>query len=224
MALEDLTNSMVDQDVPPGGLSLPSGRGLPHKLAVMAQLRFSSFLPAGMFVAGLACVLLLAAQSGPAPASAQATQTETQVESTLSRLVSSAQAGKLPAGQDEAIINTFYYEARHRQISVADLRSNPFVFTRIAGVSGASLLGAAPAASQAASDGALEYGQAVLAARGLTLQTILTGSGRSTAMISNNLLTEGQTICGWTVSEIRPREVVLVWKDKTHVLALPSQK
>ena len=41
------------------------------------------------------------------------------------------------------------------------------------------------------------------------------------AMISNNLLREGQDIGGWTVVRIQPKEVVLGWQDKQYVLTPP---
>jgi len=49
---------------------------------------------------------------------------------------------------------------------------------------------------------------------------VLSGSSGRFATISNNLLTEGQTISGWTVSKIIPGEVVLTWRDQTHVLKM----
>ena len=55
----------------------------------------------------------------------------------------------------------------------------------------------------------------------LSLQSVVTGEHGTMAMISNNLLTVGQRIHGWTVSEIGPRHVVLAWKDRQHVLHMP---
>jgi hypothetical protein len=59
------------------------------------------------------------------------------------------------------------------------------------------------------------------AAKGLKLQSVL--SGRTpTAMISNNVLTVGQTISGWTVAEIHPRYVVLTWETHKFELRMGS--
>jgi len=55
--------------------------------------------------------------------------------------------------------------------------------------------------------------------RKLRLQSVLVGR-QTAAMVSNNLLTTGQTINGWTVSRIEPREVELTWKDQKYVLEL----
>ncbi|HOF19416.1 MAG TPA: hypothetical protein PK082_10945, partial [Phycisphaerae bacterium] len=62
--------------------------------------------------------------------------------------------------------------------------------------------------------------QALDAVRQLTLQSVLVGTHGATAMVSNNLLTEGQTISGWKVEKIRPDEVVLTWKNQKHVLRI----
>ena len=53
----------------------------------------------------------------------------------------------------------------------------------------------------------------------MRLQSILFGE-QTVAVISNNLLTEGQQIDGWTVTQIRRRSVTLKWKDKTFVLEM----
>jgi hypothetical protein len=39
-------------------------------------------------------------------------------------------------------------------------------------------------------------------------------------MISNQVLTVGQSIRGWTVVEITPRQVVLAWKSHRHILTM----
>jgi hypothetical protein len=58
------------------------------------------------------------------------------------------------------------------------------------------------------------------AAKTLTLQSVLTGASGATAVISNNLLAEGQTIRGWTISKILSKEVLLTWKEQTFVLKM----
>jgi hypothetical protein len=37
-------------------------------------------------------------------------------------------------------------------------------------------------------------------------------------MIGNELLRQGNTVEGWTISEITPTSVVLRWRDQQHVL------
>ena len=63
--------------------------------------------------------------------------------------------------------------------------------------------------------------EAMRIVRGLKLQSVLTGSKGAKALICNNLLREGQMICGWTIKTIQPDKVVLTWKDKRHVLKMP---
>ena len=69
-----------------------------------------------------------------------------------------------------------------------------------------------------------EWKEAAAAAKRMQLQSILssTHGKRKVAMISNNLLTEGQRIDGWTVVQIQPRSVTLKWKDRTFVLRMPE--
>jgi len=69
-------------------------------------------------------------------------------------------------------------------------------------------------------EGAKELSEAMVAVRDLRLQSVLIGKSGATAIISNNLLSEGQTIQGWTVSKIQAREVLLVWKDQKFVLKM----
>ena len=56
----------------------------------------------------------------------------------------------------------------------------------------------------------------------LVLQSVLMGTRNASAMISGNLLAEGENIQGWTLQEINPRYVVLTWKEHKHVLKLPE--
>ena len=118
--------------------------------------------------------------------------------------------------------NTFYYEAKQRQIPLAELRGNPFVFHRPD-----TAPPEAPAPKQASeppkdNHQERELADALAAARQLTLQSVLVGAHGATAMISNNLLTEGAQINGWTVKAVRAREVTLAWKDQEHVLTMPQ--
>ncbi|MHC4981938.1 MAG: hypothetical protein ACYTF6_02075 [Planctomycetota bacterium] len=186
-----------------------------------------SLLLVGLFIAGIVCIYLLGRQSGPSEASAEQNTTQTQVENALSRLKASAGSRTVLAKKDDAVIKALSYDASRRQIPLANLRGdgNPFVFTR-------APAGALAMVNQEASleamgqeeDQTRGYSQALMEAEKLTLQTILTGSSGSMAMISNNLLTEGQKIRGWTVSTIGPNEVVLTWKNKTYVMKLQRLK
>jgi len=191
----------------------PSGRALP--------ISKGNLLLAGAFAAGIVCIYILSLRGGPSQASAEQNETQTQVDNVLSKLAAAGAGGGI-SKKDQAGINTSYYEARHRQIDLSALRGNPFVFARSPADKPASRPeNPVGAKVEPKAEESQDYTRALQEAQKLSLQTILTGSSGSTAMISNNLLTEGQTINGWTVSKIRPSEVVLTWKDKTYVLALP---
>lgn len=188
------------------------------------QLNLSrgSLLLVGLFAAGLIGVYVLGLQAGPSEAAAEQSQTQTRVDSALSALSSSAENRKLLARKDKAVIDTFYLEARHRQIPLTKLQVNPFEYAA------PPLATPEPTADQAQpkppkflQDEAQERGQAMAAARELVLESILTGEHGAMAMISKNLLMEGQRINGWTVSDITKDEVLLTWKDQEYLLQLP---
>ena len=58
--------------------------------------------------------------------------------------------------------------------------------------------------------------------QGAELQSVLSGAQGAVAMISGDLLTEGQDVKGWTVRSIAPREVVLAREGLEYVLQMPK--
>jgi hypothetical protein len=191
-------------------------------LGIPQRINKGNLLLAGLFVTGMVCIYMLRLQGGPSQASAEQSKTQEQVDNVLARITASKGTSQLAAEKYKDVINTFYYEAQNRQIPLSALGGNPFVFTRGGAVTQAGR--SAPATGQEAGpteSEPQEYAQALKEIKKLSLQTILTGSSGSAAMISNNLLAEGQMICGWTVTKIRSNEVMFTWKDKTYVLGLP---
>jgi hypothetical protein len=117
-------------------------------------------------------------------------------------------------------VDTFYYETSQRQIPADEMPGNPFEFKPPAAdkpVPVATTTGE----GESNAVGAKRLSEAMEAARQLRLQSILTGANGATAMISNNLLTEGQTIAGWTVKKIQGRQVTLTWNDQAYELKMP---
>ena len=55
----------------------------------------------------------------------------------------------------------------------------------------------------------------------LQLQSVMRGRNGGTAIISDNLLTVGQEIEGFTVEKIQAKSVILIWRDKKFVLEMP---
>ncbi len=164
----------------------------------------------GLVAAGILSVYLLSLFSGPAEASAEMQSNEAQVDAALS---------KMSAGVNDkdsaAMIDTFYYEARQRQIPLGQLHGNPFVFEASMGLNNASQAGRVKGPAR------IQKQQAMGAVQSLVLQTVLKADGdRTKAIISNNLVSEGQNINGWTVKSIQSKQVVLKWKDLEFVLKM----
>jgi hypothetical protein len=176
-----------------------------------------NLLPVGLFLGGIAVVYLLSLRGGPAKASAEESTCESQVSAALAEL------GKAPPPSLEKaadVVAGFYHAARDRQIPVEKLRGNAFVFhlPKLAAAPMTRPVDEPPAPVE--DEGARELSDALAAARSLRLQSVLIGTRGATAIIGNNLLSEGQMIQGWTVSRIQAREVVLSWKDQKYVLKM----
>ena len=211
----DLADAEGEGDVPvlmpAGSPAQASGSMGGWKLMGMS---LGNLMLVGLFAAGIACVYALSLQQGPASASEQERQNELRVETALNMIKNQTFAGQSRKAQE--IVDTFYQEARLRQVPIGELTGNPFVYQPPHPL-------AAPAETPKAPKKdprlvALE--QAQEAVKDLELQSVLKGEHGSTAMISGNLLTKGQVIRGWTVSKIGPREAVLTWKEHRHVLRM----
>lgn len=167
---------------------------------------------AGLFAAGISGIYAMSLHNGPQKASAAQLQTELQVDAAVTGL------NCPPVGStDKDVTEAFYLEARVRQVPISELTNNPFAYTPSSPPVVEFRSPAAQAAKPAKDAGRSE---AVKTVESLVLQSVLTGSRGSSAMISNNLLTEGQSICGWTVESIHPRQVVLRKDELRHVLEL----
>jgi len=203
--------------------SSPAGQEGQARLSVGAIGSFSkgNLVLVGLFAASIACVYLLSLRSTPTAASAEQRRTELHVESALSLLVGPNPTDTEKSRRARAVLDAFYCQAAQRQIPLEKLSGNPFIF-RPPGeaASPAAEPLAAPPSPENPRD--KELSEALTAVGQLTLQSVLMGSGGTTAMISNNILSEGQTIRGWTIISIRPREVLLKWNDQRHVLKMPQ--
>jgi hypothetical protein len=174
-----------------------------------------NLLLAGLFAGGIFLVYLLSLRGGPSTANAEQQQVELQVETALSQF--SANGRKEESRKAREVVGSFYREARQRQVPIKQLSGNPFVY-KSPGPAEAAPVKAQPAQEETIA--ARNLGEALDAARQLVLQSVLTGEHGNTAMISNNLLTEGQTLGDWTVSKIEPRRVVLTFRGQEFVLRM----
>ena len=200
----------------PDEMQAPSPRTSRKRISLSKE----NALLAGLFAAGMIVVYLLGLRGGPAEASASQRAAERQVDSALQQLDRMLPASTSGPSKAKQVVDTFYYEARQRQIPIEQLSGNPFVFTlpapRAEPLRTTSTGTPLPKAQPEADGDALEC------VRRLSLQSVLMGTHGATAMISNNMLTEGQEIQGWTVKTILPREVILTWKDRQYVLSMPK--
>ncbi|HAU36609.1 MAG TPA: hypothetical protein DCX07_02690 [Phycisphaerales bacterium] len=171
----------------------------------------------GLFISGLVAVYLMSLRTGPQEATAEQQTAQKQVDLALAQFLATP-ASNAQRNLAASVVDNFYSDTRQRQIPRDQLRSNPFEYRAPASRQVAVAATADDAPPPEPKDLAQE--QAMEAVRQLTLQSVLVGSHGATAMVSNNLLTEGQTISGWKVEKIRPDEVVLTWKNQKHVLRI----
>ncbi len=167
-------------------------------------------------LAGAGSIYFLIPSDTLQTASAEQSLTELQVDSALLNLAT------LDASHGKAmeVVDTFYYQAKQRQIPLEEISRNPFVFKAPELPKPATQ--PAPKKQPAPLEKIKKAPQEMEEVKKLVLQSVLTGSRAPVAMISNNLLTEGQKISGWTLTKIDPRSVTLTWKDKTYILRMPN--
>jgi hypothetical protein len=170
-----------------------------------------------MFAVALVGVYLLSLRQGPATASAQEQADDGQVQLALAAWQARTEAAKKAGGSARDLVNTFYYETKQRQIPLDRLAGNPFEF-RTPAATPLLPLAETHEAQPATQDSS--HVDALSAVKELRLQSVLAGPHGATAMISNNILTEGQDICGWTIIKIEPESVTLKWNDQTVELKM----
>ncbi len=178
-----------------------------------------SLILLGIYAAGFAALYFLGLRSGPTVALGQQDLVYAKVNAALTLMDAEPSPGQLAKKTNaKAIVDDFYTAATQRQIERKRLVGNPFIFTPEK---------PKPARVQIAQEDVqkdevpAELKAAMAKVKTLRLQSVLVGR-QTAALVSNNLLTTGQTIKGWTVSRITPREVELKWKDQTYILTLQN--
>lgn len=182
------------------------------------QLNKGKLLLPVMIATSVACILVLNLRTELEEAEARQRPAELELDGAFAGLGDGS--GSDPGRQStEQLADTFRYEVRQRQVPPDQLRGNPFALAGPGQTPSSMDLPQASGGDDESRSAVPE--EAMAAVRKLQLQAILLGSAQVTAIISNNLLTEGQKIDGWTVSKIRPKDVVLTWGDHEHVIKLP---
>jgi len=217
-----MSNAPLQQDVPFGQDDLFAAAPGPAPARPRRRRRHldrGNLLLAGLFAAGIACVYLLSLSGGPEKASAETQRAEKEVQVAIAMM---NDPKSLAMGKAQGIVDSFYYEARQRQVPLKDLAGNPSIYREpeatepkvIETPGGVTVPDPAVEAANRNAAEMMEIG------RKLRLQSVLKGPGGTAAMIDNNVLTAGQTISGWTVESIQAHRVVLRWKDRTLELEM----
>ena len=218
----------------PGGdpLTRPSdaGAGEARKNRYKSQMARANIALALLFASGAAVIYGLSLRKGPAEASAEQQVTEAQVDSAILRLSAAPVDGSAQpaAGRvTRELLKNFCAEVRDRQIPANALRKDPFVFVPPPSrVPAATAAKAAPAQVAAPTvTPAQTLAEVKRRLKTLEVQSIMMSPhGGGTAIISNNLLTAGQRIEGFTVKSIQAKAVTLTWKDQTFTLEMLCQE
>ena len=171
---------------------------------------------AGLFAGGIVVIAVLHFKAGPQSALAASSSNDTQMDTLLATLTQVKNDCR--SATSSSVINRFYYEARQRQVPPEQLTSNPF---RLILPQAPPLAELQTAPHTVAPDPEVHaLAEALDNIRDLTLQSVLTGSAGATAIVSNQVLTVGQNVRGWTVVEIAPKQVVLQWKSHRHIMTM----
>jgi hypothetical protein len=190
----------------------------------LPELAHGNLVLVVLFAVGALLVYLLSLRGGPEPASAQSSRDVIRVDAALKKL----RVVNPDEEKSSAVVSTFYYEARERQIGFGDLKGNPFVYQPPK----REELAAAQADRQRDAERRRELearkrqleaqrrAQALESVKKLKLESVMiTGRGR-VAVLSGDLAMQGQKMHGWTVDEIRERSVRMTRDDISYVLRI----
>ena len=187
-----------------------------------AFLTRGSLVLLGIYATGFAALYLLGHSGGPKAAKGEQNVIYAKVDAALNLMGAQPNAGELNQQTNaKAIVNDFYTAAKQRQVDRNRLSRNPFVFKEKVPETAPVVV---PKEVEPKDTVPAELKAAMEAVKTLRLQSVMIGKGKcpAAALVSNNLVTTGQNIKGWTVSQIAPQEVELTWKDQKYVLELPK--
>ena len=172
----------------------------------------------GVYATGFAALYVLGHSGGPKSAKGEQNLVYAKVDAALNQMDAQPASGELNQQTDaKAIVDNFYTAARLRQVDRSRLARNPFVFKDKPPETQPVVV---PKEVDPKDSVPSELKAAMAAVKTLKLQSVLVGKSPA-ALVSNNLVSTGQNIKGWTVTRISPGEVELTWRDQKHVLELP---
>jgi len=217
----DMSGSQHDPLAGAGASVRASGAG---KSVYKAQMTRANIVLAGLFIAGGITVYVLSLHKGPAQASADEKLIETNVDSAILRLNSSPVVGpeaRSAANLTRGLLKSFSEQIIDSQVPLSKLPKDPFVFVRPASSIAEDPIPDSKPKKPTKTPEEITYAEAMEKLKKLTLQSVMMGSGQyRVAIISNNLLTVGQKIDGFTVKRIDSEEVVLTWKGSDYSLEM----
>lgn len=197
----------------------------PHHSSYKLQMTRANIILAVLFAGGVATVYSLSVRKGPAGASAEQKLAESSVDSALLRLQGGSGRGSdaLSARKiTRNLLSNFSDRIVKKQIPLAKLDKNPFVFIPPEARAVPSVTRVHPGRTPKVEETPeqITQKQAMERLSRLRLQSVMMGSSGSAAVISNNLLTEGQQTEGFTVKKISSKSVVLTWRGQEFVLKM----
>jgi len=180
-----------------------------------------SLVLTGLCAVGFVSLYVLGHRAGPSSALGQQNLVYAKVDAALNLMGSQQKSPDLHKRTNaKAIIDDFYTAATQRQVDRALLQRNPFVYKKRAPEPAPVV--ETPRDTDPKDQVPAELKAAMDALKDLQLQSVLVGGRQPAALISNNLVTQGQAIRGWTVTNIEAGQVELTWKDQKQVLVLPK--
>ena len=173
------------------------------------NLRRSSIVVMVLVAAGLAGLLFMIRQSQPQSASAAPVDDESTIEVAISRLT--GVSAEMVNRMDE-IVERFYEFSDVFQVGVTELSKNPFEVEIFAG---AVKEDGGEAEDDKAKAALIQRERLKQRASALQLLSVMRSEQGDCCMINDRILRQGETIEGFTISEIRGDSVVLTCLPKT---------
>jgi hypothetical protein len=197
-----------------GGLETFSQPGQPtasQPTSFLGKYNKRTVTIAGLFAFGILCIIVVRMIGQPKLASGQSI-----ADKTADGMVGMLTSGNNPWLSDSRARNAIDNLISGPAIALPPMlrpRGNPFVLEQALQTPSTQPVMVVPDDPKAR-----ELQRMTLVADGLHLESILLSDSGPTAVISGKLVTKGQMIEGWCVSEIHPKKVVLTWDG--HILTL----
>lgn len=214
---------LPDMGPAPAGEAQVDSPQHPHS-SYKSQMTRANIVLAVLFVGGAATVYALSLRKGPAEASAEQKLIESSVDSAILRLKYAPARGSNALNARNVardLLSSFSDRIVKSQVPLDKLDKNPFKFAPLARRASPPITEPQPQPKQPAkTPEQITYEQAMERLSRLRLQSVMMDSSGSAAIISNNLLTVGQQMEGFTVKRIGPKSVVLTWGGQEFVLKM----